>query len=73
LRIPEEAAVLGFDDLSMAQYLSPRLSTIHQPRLQMGREGALRLLELVERAERGDPPGHVSRVLAPRLMQRESA
>jgi DNA-binding LacI/PurR family transcriptional regulator len=73
LRIPEEAAVLGFDDLSMAQYLSPRLSTIHQPRLQMGREGAVRLLELVDRAERGDPPGHVSRVLPPRLVLRESA
>jgi LacI family transcriptional regulator len=73
LRIPEEAAVLGFDDLSMAQYLSPRLSTIHQPRLQMGREGALKLLELVERAERGDPPVHVSRVFPPRLVLRESA
>ena len=73
LRIPEDAAVLGFDDLSMAQYLSPRLSTIHQPRLQMGRDGAKHLLELVERSESGAPTEHMNQVLTPRLVLRESA
>jgi LacI family transcriptional regulator len=71
--IPAEAAVLGFDDLSMAQYLAPRLSTVHQPRLEMGREGARRLLKILENLERGLPAEHSHQILEPQLVLRESA
>jgi len=43
LRIPEDLSVVGFDDLPEAQWVSPALTTVHQPIAEMG-EAALRLL-----------------------------
>jgi LacI family repressor for deo operon, udp, cdd, tsx, nupC, and nupG len=73
LRVPEDVAVLGFDDLSMASYLEPRLSTVHQPRLQLGRNGAELLLKLMAKQGDGSIEKHQSRVLNPKLVIRESA
>jgi LacI family transcriptional regulator len=73
LRIPQDVAVLGFDDLPMASYMEPRLSTVHQPRFQMGRNGAMLLLELLSKKESGSPEEYLSRVLDPKLVIRESS
>jgi DNA-binding LacI/PurR family transcriptional regulator len=37
LRVPEDVSVVGFDDLFIASYTSPALTTISQPMRQMGR------------------------------------
>jgi len=37
LRVPEDVSVVGFDDLFIASYTSPSLTTISQPMRQMGR------------------------------------
>ena len=36
LRIPEEIAVVGFDDLSVSSLISPSLTTVHYPIYQIG-------------------------------------
>jgi len=72
LRIPQDVAVLGFDDLPLASYTEPRLSTIHQPRVQMGRNGTKLLLELLTQKESGSPDECQSRVLDPKMVIRES-
>lgn len=41
--VPEDVAVMGFDNLAVSQYYVPSLSTVNQPRYQMGQE-AMRLL-----------------------------
>lgn len=41
LRIPEDVAVVGFDDLSVSSLISPSLTTVHYPIYQMG-YGAMR-------------------------------
>ena len=41
LRIPEEIAVVGFDDLSVSSLISPSLTTVHYPIYQIG-YGAMR-------------------------------
>lgn len=73
--IPTEVGVLGFDDLSFCRYLSPRLTTIRQPRLEMGRRAALELVRIQadERLERRVGRAVTPIVLKPELQIRESA
>jgi DNA-binding LacI/PurR family transcriptional regulator len=43
IAVPEELSVTGFDDIPFAAFTRPPLTTIRQPRREMGRE-AMRLL-----------------------------
>ena len=58
LRVPDDVAILGFDDLSIAPHVYPPLSTIRQPRGSLGRRGAELLVQHLENADRetGDLP-----------------
>lgn len=47
-RIPEDIAVIGFDDLPLCEYLSPALSTIHVPKQYLGETAATRLVQIIE-------------------------
>lgn len=40
LRVPEDVSVVGYDDIPLADWVSPRLTTIHQPLRRMGAEAA---------------------------------
>ncbi|MFJ9552865.1 LacI family DNA-binding transcriptional regulator [Nocardiopsis sp. NPDC101807] len=46
LRVPDDVALVGYDDTVMAQHSDPPLSTIHQPTVQMGREMARLLVDV---------------------------
>jgi len=46
-KIPGDISVVGFDDLMIARYASPALTTIRQPRYKMGSEGANKLYLLM--------------------------
>ncbi len=37
VRVPEDVSVVGFDDIEIGAYISPALTTIHQPMEAMGR------------------------------------
>ncbi|MFE2014291.1 LacI family DNA-binding transcriptional regulator [Streptomyces sp. NPDC059491] len=43
-RVPEDVAVVGFDDLPMARHTEPPLTTVRQPMREMGRAAARLLL-----------------------------
>jgi LacI family transcriptional regulator len=45
LRIPEDVSIVGFDDTPQASIVYPKLTTVHQPLAQMGREAVTILLE----------------------------
>ena len=47
LSVPEQVAVVGFDDIIPARVHTPPLTTVRQPLEELGRQGALRLLELL--------------------------
>lgn len=66
LRVPEDVAVVGFDDIAMAAFSCPPLSTVAQPRHDMGRIAVSMLLDLI--ASRGVE----SRTLKGSLVVRES-
>lgn len=68
LRVPDDISVFGYDDIPLAKYLVPRLSTASKDGIKMGRE-ATRLL--LERFEDPDLPLREIRLPA-RLIFRES-
>jgi len=66
LRIPEELAVIGFDDIELASFAG--LTTVRQPMQEMGRHAA----EIVTRLMRGEKVLRISRQLPIELVVRES-
>ena len=47
LRIPEDVAVIGFDDIEMSAHTSPPLTTMHVPKYHFGAAAVKRLLRLI--------------------------
>jgi DNA-binding LacI/PurR family transcriptional regulator len=47
-RVPEDIAVAGFDDIHLAHYLAPPLTTVRVPVEQAGREAVRQLVRLIE-------------------------
>jgi LacI family transcriptional regulator, repressor for deo operon, udp, cdd, tsx, nupC, and nupG len=69
LRVPEDVAVVGFDDIAVAAHVDPPLTTVLQPMQLLGETAADLLLKRL-RNPRADVPG----VLLPhRLIERRSA
>lgn len=69
LRIPEDIAVVGVDDPPSAAHLSPSLSTLRQPLVDVGRHAVRALLEWIDEPAR-DP---VRMTLEPELIARASS
>jgi len=68
LRIPDDISVIGFDDIPQASLTYPKLTTVRQPLIEMGRIAATNLLEQIEKP--GTPPKQVT--LATELVIRDS-
>lgn len=68
LRIPEDLSIMGFDDIALAQYCDPPLTTIRQPRFDIGREAMLLLLDQLN----GEIVSSGSRLLECHLIERGS-
>jgi LacI family transcriptional regulator len=47
VRVPEEVAVVGFDDIFPASLTDPPLTTVHQPMRKIGERGCDRLIERI--------------------------
>lgn len=47
VRVPEDVAVSGFDDVELASMFSPSLTTVRQPKYQIGVRTAEKLLDLI--------------------------
>lgn len=67
-RVPEDVAVVGFDDITFASVVSPALTTVAQPKYRMGQLAMERLFDLL----RGREPAERRIVLEPQLVVRES-
>lgn len=51
IAIPEDISIMGFDDIDEASYAVPSLTTIRQPKIQLGRQAVEMLLDLLGGAE----------------------
>lgn len=69
IKVPEQVKVVGYDDIEVGTYFSPRLTTIHQPREAIAEQA---VKDLVHRMGRKEvlPASSVS--IAPWLVVRES-
>jgi DNA-binding LacI/PurR family transcriptional regulator len=67
-RVPDDIALIGFDDLPLAQQTDPPLTTVRQPIAAMGKHLVGMLLDILENG--ADPPRRI--VFAQELMIRQS-
>ncbi len=70
VRVPEQVSVAGFDNINLAQYFVPALTTVQSPVEEQGTKGALELFRLM-RGE-GEPEGK-SLKLATSIIIRDSS
>jgi LacI family transcriptional regulator len=68
LGIPQDISIIGFDDMQIASFISPSLTTIRQPTYEMGQQGAEALIDIIE-GRAGKP---VHKLLDISLIERES-
>lgn len=67
-RIPEDMAIVGFDDIPLARYISPSLTTVRMPVDEMARICGTMLIHLVQQGKLA----HRKRVLQAELILRQS-
>ncbi len=67
-RVPDDIALIGFDDLPLAQQTDPPLTTVRQPIAAMGKQLVGMLLDILEHG--ADPPRRV--VFSQELVIRQS-
>jgi LacI family transcriptional regulator len=53
LKVPEDFSVIGFDDIILASYASPSLSTVSQDMFKVGSESARLLIDILEGKQEG--------------------
>ena len=67
---PRDISVIGFDDIAVARFFDPPLTTMRQPREDIGRMATRSLIDIIEGVVPEDEPIHV--VLTSDLVVRES-
>jgi DNA-binding LacI/PurR family transcriptional regulator len=73
IQVPEQLALVGFDDLAEAPYFSPALTTVHQDLHQLGVMAVKKAIEMVNGFENGSNAISDNLVLKPQLIVRQSS
>ncbi len=66
VRVPQDISVVGYDDMELAALTGPALTTIQQPKLELGRVAAQKLVEMINGTR------SVDCIMKPQLIVRES-
>jgi LacI family transcriptional regulator len=69
LRIPEDIAIVGFDDNPLAEFFDPPLTTVHLPAYGLGLAAGERLIRLIQ----GEGLSENSLLLESNLITRQSS
>jgi DNA-binding LacI/PurR family transcriptional regulator len=69
LRIPKDIAMVGFDDIPLAEFYDPPLTTIRLPAFGLGWAGGERLIRLIQ----GEGLNDTSLLLESKLIPRQSS
>ena len=68
VKVPDDIAIVGWDDVMTARYVSPGLTTVRQPLYELGRAAATQLHERIT----GASPAPEPRILPTELVLRSS-
>jgi len=68
LSVPEDVSIVGYDDVLLAKYVSPALTTVGQPYVEMGRSAAKLALSAIGIA----PATRIVTKFEPKLVVRDS-
>ncbi|MDA3938840.1 MAG: LacI family DNA-binding transcriptional regulator [Spirochaetia bacterium] len=47
-KVPEDLSIIGFDDISLASFMTPRLTTVMQPKYEIGKTAANLLIDRIK-------------------------
>ena len=70
LRIPQDISVMGFDDIDLASLVDPPLTTLKQPRHEMGYLGMEKLINILEKKDKTSNSDDI--IFETELIKRES-
>jgi LacI family transcriptional regulator len=73
MRVPDDVAVIGFDDRDLCQFVTPRLTTVALPLREMGARAFEALLANMDAARAGGEPTTGVIPVPCRLVERDSA
>jgi DNA-binding LacI/PurR family transcriptional regulator len=66
--VPHDLAIVGFDDITAARFITPALTTVHVPTFGLGWSAAELLIRIIE----GEQPNEIHVLLDTDLVVRES-
>ena len=73
-RVPQDIAIVGFDDVPEAAFFWPSLTTVSQQLIDVGCLAVEKLHHIIEAKRRGEPDINLApTVLTPELVVRESS
>ena len=73
IRVPDDIAIVGYDDIEFAAAATVPLSSIRQPRVELGRRAAELLLAEIDEAPEAGPHQHENVRFTPELAARASS
>ncbi|PKH01619.1 transcriptional repressor PurR [Psychromonas sp. MB-3u-54] len=68
ISIPDDLSIIGYDDIKIARFFTPSLTTIHQPKFNLGRKAFDTLLDKIQSKREND----LEIKLEPTLVERDS-
>lgn len=70
IKMPDEVAIMGIDDIDIASFIRPKLSTVHIPIGELGRKSADILMDIISEK---DNPIMRQVILQPSIVIRDTA
>jgi LacI family transcriptional regulator len=70
--VPEQLSIVGFDDRTEARFITPGLTTVRQPLLEIGRMAARLAIQDIEQTENREEDQKLSYKITPTLIVRGS-
>jgi len=69
IRVPEQVKLVGFDGIPITEIFTPAITTVNQPKREMGERAARILIKMIKK----DPEGRVNEIYEPELIIRDTS